>query len=199
MATLQVENGAIRAKAFKVYGGFVRVRPGKTAIIKDAAELTHDRIAAFDREGVKVTQMVDEARESAGDQLPVAPRIFESKAWAAEVEAIAAAAVRKLLDEHPQTQEDAAVAQPADPGPSPPPAEASATVVPLATTEPVPPRAAFEAKPSFTVIDKGRGWYVITADGKELTKSLRKEDVDGFDALSDEDKGAFVEAHKVEG
>lgn len=51
---------------------------------------------------------------------------------------------------------------------------------------------------TYTVEDKGRGWYVIMKDGEEATKSLRKDDVDGFDELSDADKAAFVEANKAD-
>ena len=50
----------------------------------------------------------------------------------------------------------------------------------------------------YAVANKGRGWFVVTKGGAEVTKSLRKEDVDGFDELSDEDKAAYVEAHKAE-
>lgn len=50
----------------------------------------------------------------------------------------------------------------------------------------------------YAVADKGRGWFVITKDGQEVTKSLRADDVEGFDALSDDDKGAFVELHKAD-
>lgn len=50
----------------------------------------------------------------------------------------------------------------------------------------------------YVVTEKGQGWYVITKDGEEVTKSFRKADLDGFDTMSDEDKGAFVELHKKE-
>ena len=50
----------------------------------------------------------------------------------------------------------------------------------------------------YAVKEKGSGWYAITKDGQEVTKSLRKDDVDGFDAMSDADKAAFVELHKPE-
>lgn len=42
------------------------------------------------------------------------------------------------------------------------------------------------------------GWFVITKDGSEVTKNFRKAELDGFDAMSDEDKGAFVDLHKKE-
>ncbi|MCE7028469.1 hypothetical protein [Jiella avicenniae] len=51
---------------------------------------------------------------------------------------------------------------------------------------------------AYAVKDKGAGWYVITKDGAEVTKSLRKDAVEGFDAKTDEAKAAFVEANKAE-
>ncbi|HEU5019680.1 MAG TPA: hypothetical protein VFT69_17115 [Pseudolabrys sp.] len=50
----------------------------------------------------------------------------------------------------------------------------------------------------YVVTDKGRGWFAITQDGKEVTKSLREDDVKGFDEMSDTDKAAFVDLHKAE-
>jgi hypothetical protein len=50
----------------------------------------------------------------------------------------------------------------------------------------------------YTVTDKGRGWWAITLDSKEVTKSLREDDVKEFDKLSDADKAAFVDLHKPE-
>lgn len=50
----------------------------------------------------------------------------------------------------------------------------------------------------YAVTEKGQGWYVITKDGEEVTKSFRKADLDGFETMTDEDKGAFVELHKKE-
>lgn len=50
----------------------------------------------------------------------------------------------------------------------------------------------------YAVLDKGRGWWAVTKDGEEVTKSLREDDVKGFDHLSDEDKAAFVDLHKPE-
>lgn len=49
----------------------------------------------------------------------------------------------------------------------------------------------------FTVIDKGRGWFVVAKDGEEVTKSLRADDVEGFDDMSADDKTAFVELNKA--
>lgn len=51
---------------------------------------------------------------------------------------------------------------------------------------------------SYAVSEKSAGWFVVTQDGKEVTKSLRKDAVDGFDALSDGDKAKFVEANKAD-
>lgn len=51
---------------------------------------------------------------------------------------------------------------------------------------------------AYEVKDKGGAWFVITKDGEDVTKSLRKADLDGFDTLSEEDRAAFVELHKKE-
>jgi len=51
---------------------------------------------------------------------------------------------------------------------------------------------------AYAVVDKGRGWWVVTQDGKEVTKSLREDDVKEFDKLSDTDKAAFVDLHKAD-
>jgi hypothetical protein len=48
----------------------------------------------------------------------------------------------------------------------------------------------------YEVKDKGTGWFVITKDGAEVSKSLRADDVAGFDDLSAEDKAAFADLHK---
>jgi hypothetical protein len=50
----------------------------------------------------------------------------------------------------------------------------------------------------YAVKDKGQGWFAITKGGEEVTKSLRKNDLEGFDALSEEDKAAFADLHKKE-
>ncbi|GGE18218.1 hypothetical protein GCM10011390_41740 [Aureimonas endophytica] len=47
----------------------------------------------------------------------------------------------------------------------------------------------------YAVKEKGSGWLVITKDGEEATKSFRKSELDGFDAMSDEDKADFVKAN----
>lgn len=55
-----------------------------------------------------------------------------------------------------------------------------------------------EAKAPFQAKDKGGGWWAIyDADGKEV-KSLRKDDAEIFNALSDEDKAAHVASLKAE-
>lgn len=51
----------------------------------------------------------------------------------------------------------------------------------------------------FAVKEKGAGWFVITKDGEEVSKSIRKDGLEGFDELSDQDKAAFVELHKKDG
>lgn len=50
----------------------------------------------------------------------------------------------------------------------------------------------------YAVKEKSPGWFVITKDGEPVSKSLRKDDVEGFESLSDEDKAAFAELHKPE-
>lgn len=55
-----------------------------------------------------------------------------------------------------------------------------------------------EAKAPFLAKDKGGGWWAIyDADGKEV-KSLRKDDAEIFNALTDEDKAAHVASLKAE-
>ncbi|WP_416066097.1 hypothetical protein ACK9YZ_07020 [Rhizobium sp. ZK1] len=51
---------------------------------------------------------------------------------------------------------------------------------------------------AYAVEAKGGGYYVVTKDGEPVTKGLRKDDLDGFDTLSEEDRAAFVELHKKE-
>jgi hypothetical protein len=59
-------------------------------------------------------------------------------------------------------------------------------------TNPAEPKGPFVAK------DKGGGWWAIyDADGKEL-KSIRKDDAEIFNALSDEDKAKHVATLKAE-
>ena len=55
-----------------------------------------------------------------------------------------------------------------------------------------------EAKAPFQAKDKGGGWWAIyDADGKEV-KSLRKDDAEIFNALSDDDKAKHVATLKAE-
>ncbi len=55
-----------------------------------------------------------------------------------------------------------------------------------------------EAKAPFQAKDKGGGWWAIyDADNKEV-KSLRKDDAEIFNALSDEDKAKHVASLKAE-
>ncbi|WP_017993935.1 hypothetical protein [Rhizobium leguminosarum] len=49
---------------------------------------------------------------------------------------------------------------------------------------------------AYKVESKGGGYSVITKDGEPVTKGLRKDDLEGFDTLSEEDRAAFVELHK---
>lgn len=50
----------------------------------------------------------------------------------------------------------------------------------------------------YAVNQKGVGWFFVSKDGVPVTKSLRKDDLEGFADMSDEDKAAFVELHKAE-
>jgi len=49
---------------------------------------------------------------------------------------------------------------------------------------------------AYAVVEKDGGWFAVTKDGQEVTKSFRKGDVDGFDGMSEQDKEAFVDLHK---
>ncbi|MCO6407354.1 hypothetical protein [Hoeflea alexandrii] len=48
----------------------------------------------------------------------------------------------------------------------------------------------------YAVAEKSPGWLVVNKDGVAVTKAMRKDELEGFDAMSDEDKGAFAELHK---
>ncbi len=50
---------------------------------------------------------------------------------------------------------------------------------------------------AYEVKETSSGWFAVTQDGKPVTKSLRKDDLKDFDAMSVEDKAAFVELHKA--
>lgn len=56
MATYTVNNGSHRTKAFRVYGGLARVKPGATETINDASVLSEEAIAAFGRDLVEITE-----------------------------------------------------------------------------------------------------------------------------------------------
>lgn len=53
-------------------------------------------------------------------------------------------------------------------------------------------------KTGYAVKEKSAGWFVITKDGADVTKSLRKDDVSGFDEFSEDDKAAFVAANEAD-
>lgn len=59
------------------------------------------------------------------------------------------------------------------------------------------PAAQPPAASPYAVEAKPGGWFAVTQDGAEVTKSLRKDDLGDFDALSEEAKAAFVEKHKA--
>jgi hypothetical protein len=50
----------------------------------------------------------------------------------------------------------------------------------------------------YVVAESSPGWFVVTKDGQPVTKKLRQSDLEGFDTMSDEDKAAFADLHKVE-
>jgi hypothetical protein len=50
----------------------------------------------------------------------------------------------------------------------------------------------------YAVVEKSPGWFVVNKDGVAVTKAMRKGDLEGFDAMSEEDKAAFVELQKAE-
>lgn len=58
--------------------------------------------------------------------------------------------------------------------------------------------AVIEPVAGYAVAEKSPGWFVVNKDGVAVTKAMRKDDLEGFDAMSDEDKGAFAELHKAE-
>jgi len=51
---------------------------------------------------------------------------------------------------------------------------------------------------AYAVSETSPGWFVITKDGEPVTKKLRQSDLEGFDALSEDDRAAFADLHKVE-
>lgn len=50
----------------------------------------------------------------------------------------------------------------------------------------------------YAVVEKSPGWFVVNKDDVTVTKAMRKDDLEGFDAMSDEDKGAFADLHKAD-
>ena len=71
------------------------------------------------------------------------------------------------------------------------------TAITNPATDPVQQPAGGGAE-GYAVVDKGKGWFVVAHDGQPVTKSLRADDLAGFDEMSDEDQAAFVELHKAE-
>lgn len=55
-----------------------------------------------------------------------------------------------------------------------------------------------EQEPGFTVKEKSPGWFVVLKGDLEATKSLRRGELQDFDAMSEQDKAAFVDLHKAE-
>lgn len=51
---------------------------------------------------------------------------------------------------------------------------------------------------AYAVAETSPGWFAITKDGEPVTKKLRQSDLEGFDTLSEEDRAAFADLHKVE-
>ncbi|TPW26028.1 hypothetical protein [Pararhizobium mangrovi] len=57
---------------------------------------------------------------------------------------------------------------------------------------------ASEPADTYTVTDKGSGWYVVTdKDGKEVTKSMHENAVKGFADMDADKQAAFVQANAV--
>ncbi|MEF2073490.1 hypothetical protein [Consotaella aegiceratis] len=55
-----------------------------------------------------------------------------------------------------------------------------------------------KAVPVYEVKQTSPGWYAIFEGETQLTKGLRQTDVEGFDAKTDAEKAAFVDANKAE-
>ncbi|MEM7675138.1 MAG: hypothetical protein AAF449_03945 [Myxococcota bacterium] len=51
----------------------------------------------------------------------------------------------------------------------------------------------------YKVAAKGRGWFVVMKGDEEVTKSLRSDDVQGFEYLPEAEQAAFVEENRAEG
>lgn len=51
---------------------------------------------------------------------------------------------------------------------------------------------------AYAVAESSPGWFVVTKDGEPVTKKLRQSDFEGFDTLSEDDRVAFADLHKVE-
>lgn len=105
-----IKNGAIRAKAFKVYGGLEVVEAGKTKEIDLHPELSGDKIAWFKEQGVVITPLGEPKADGS------------------------------LVAEH-----------------------------------------------------RGRGVYAVMRGGEVVKEDLSKEDAEAFNAMSEEDKAAYVE------
>jgi len=51
----------------------------------------------------------------------------------------------------------------------------------------------------YTVKEQSAGWHaVVDAEGKVVTKNLRKADLAEFDGMNDADKAAFIDLNKVD-
>lgn len=57
---------------------------------------------------------------------------------------------------------------------------------------------AVASAPVYEVKDKGAGWFAVFDGDAAVTKGLRKADVELFDAMTDDEKAAFVEANKAD-
>lgn len=54
------------------------------------------------------------------------------------------------------------------------------------------------AAPVYTVKDKGAGWFAVFDGDEPVTKAMRKAEIELFDAMTDDEKAAFVEANKAD-
>ena len=72
MVAYTVSNGSHLAKAFKVYGGFTVVKAGAQGEFEPLEPLTDDQIAAYARDGVKVSEKAAKAEKPLTDKQIVA-------------------------------------------------------------------------------------------------------------------------------
>lgn len=196
MAQYHVKNGSALDKAFKVYGGHHIVSAGKEGDVLNAAELTEAQIADLAAAGIKikVIEASDEGafmggRDGNSDTPEMAQLRTQFDAEYASLKAEHDRAVG-ILETACNENEDL---------------KARITSLEAEVKAKGDELAALQAgaqdngaRAPFVVLDKGRGWWAITQDNKEVTKSLREDDVKDFAGLDFDKQSAFVEANKPE-